>query len=432
VWHCSVRAAPGDKTLSDAEWAQVAADVMHRTGLAARGQAEDAVRWVAIRHADDHIHIVATLARQDGAKAFVYRDFYQVADACHAAEQHYGLTRTPACDSTAGRRPTRAETEKTARQGRGEPSRVTLRRHVAEAAASTASEAEFFAALRESGVLVRVRHTTRNPGQVTGYAVALPGDTGRDGQPLWYGGGRLAADLTLPKLRARWSPDASAPSSRVGQRDRLSPQERAAVWDHAISTAESASAAIRTDPAAAADIAWAAGDMLRACSAVLGSRHLRLAADAYDRAAREQYARIPPPSPAGYALRTAARAIHAIASTVSDRQAREGIRMIELIVQLAALAETVAWLRETQQRQAQAAAALNAARQLRTASPARAPAHRPAAPHPGRAGARSVLRGTVLDFPAGPLSPGTGTRPAPPPARPPRHPPPPRPRGPAP
>jgi hypothetical protein len=52
-----------------------------------------AVRWVAIRHADDHVPIVALLARQDGGKAFVWRDFFQVADACHAAEQRYGLTR---------------------------------------------------------------------------------------------------------------------------------------------------------------------------------------------------------------------------------------------------------------------------------------------------------------------------------------------------
>src|SRR5438477_12542197 len=32
VWHCAVRAAPGDRMLSDAEWAQVAAQVMHQTG----------------------------------------------------------------------------------------------------------------------------------------------------------------------------------------------------------------------------------------------------------------------------------------------------------------------------------------------------------------------------------------------------------------
>jgi hypothetical protein len=37
VWHCSVRAAPEDRLLSDAEWARVAENVMHRTGLAREG-----------------------------------------------------------------------------------------------------------------------------------------------------------------------------------------------------------------------------------------------------------------------------------------------------------------------------------------------------------------------------------------------------------
>src|SRR5580700_7237878 len=68
VWHCAIRAAPEDRMLSDAEWAQVAARVMHRTGLAPVGD-DLGVRWVAVRHAADHIHIVATLARQDGRQA---------------------------------------------------------------------------------------------------------------------------------------------------------------------------------------------------------------------------------------------------------------------------------------------------------------------------------------------------------------------------
>src|SRR5450755_3910215 len=37
VWHCAIRAAPGDRMLPDAEWAQVAARVMDRTGLAPAG-----------------------------------------------------------------------------------------------------------------------------------------------------------------------------------------------------------------------------------------------------------------------------------------------------------------------------------------------------------------------------------------------------------
>src|ERR1700730_14880576 len=50
VWHCSVRAAPGDRVLSDAEWGRVAASVVERTGFAPEGD-DRAVRWVAGRRA---------------------------------------------------------------------------------------------------------------------------------------------------------------------------------------------------------------------------------------------------------------------------------------------------------------------------------------------------------------------------------------------
>ena len=109
VWHCSMRAAPEDKTLSDEEWAQIACEVMHRTGLAPYGEDDDAVRWVAIRHGQDHIHIVAMLARQDGRRPSLRNDRYRVRDACLAAEQRYGLRPTAPGDRTGACCPSRAE-----------------------------------------------------------------------------------------------------------------------------------------------------------------------------------------------------------------------------------------------------------------------------------------------------------------------------------
>jgi hypothetical protein len=58
---------------------------------------------------------------------------------------------------------------------------VTLRREVCTAAAAAGTEQEFFALLRKAGVLVRERHSTVNPGEVTGYALGLPGRTAADG-----------------------------------------------------------------------------------------------------------------------------------------------------------------------------------------------------------------------------------------------------------
>jgi hypothetical protein len=160
---------------------------------------------VAVRHAADHIHIVATLARQDGGRPRVWNDFFRVREACLAEERWFGLQRTAPADRTAARRVTRAEAEQAARRGWAEPVRVTLRREVCAAAAGAGTERGFFARLQRAGVMVRLRHSTTAPGQVTGYAVGLPGHTTRDGAVVWYGGGKLAADLTLPKLRARWA-----------------------------------------------------------------------------------------------------------------------------------------------------------------------------------------------------------------------------------
>jgi hypothetical protein len=361
VWHCAVRPAPEDSVLSDDEWAQLADDVMHRTGLAPAGQEDDAVRWVAVRHGADHIHVVAMLARQDGGRPRLSNERYRVREACQAAEERYGLRRTAPGDRTAARRPTRAENEKIRRNGRPETPRVTLRRAVSTAAAGACSEAEFFARLAGARVLVRQRRSTRNPGEITGYAVALPGDTARGGSPVWFGGGKLAADLTWPKLRSRWEPARTPPGEPFTVR------ERNAIWEHAARTAAEASAHIRslaaTSPASAADAAWAAADTLHAAAAALGSRVLRQAADSYDRAARPAYGRTPRPTPTGNSLRQTARLLVKAAAVSGD----DMLTQLTLITQLAALADAVISLRYAQRHAAQAAAARRAAEHLHAA-----------------------------------------------------------------
>jgi hypothetical protein len=417
VWHCSMRAAPGDKMLSDDEWAQIACDVMDRTGLSPYGQEDDAVRWVAVRHGDDHIHIVAMLARQDGRRPRLNYDYYRVRNACLAAEQRYELRLTAPGDRTAGCRPVRAESEKAARRGLEEAPRVTLRRHVSRAGAAAGSEGEFFARLDAAGVLVRKRLSARNPDEVTGYAVALPDDTARSGEPVWYGGGKLAADLTLPKLRRRWPP----PGSRADAH--LTADDRNAAWDQALRAVDAAAAHIRqlssAGPDGAADVAWATADTLHAAAAALGSRILRQAADAYDRAARAPFGRIPAPTPTGDSLRRAARLLSAFAFITADLS----VRPVVLITRLAALAEAVAGVRQSQQRAAQAAAALSAAQRLHGAAGAQV-----TLASDDRAAARTAAGLADMAFPAvpGPIPAGSPAPvppgPAPPGPRPsPRH-----------
>ena len=131
------------------------------------------------------------------------------------------------------------------RRGLDEAPRVTLRRQVTTAAASANSEQEFFARLNATGILVRMRFSVKNPGQITGYSVALPGDTTKDGGPVWYSGGKLAADLTWPKLRQRWTLSRSTPGA-----GRLAADERNAIWDHATRVAADAAAQIHRNPGA--------------------------------------------------------------------------------------------------------------------------------------------------------------------------------------
>lgn len=334
---------------------------MHRTGLALYGQEDDAVRWVAIRHAADHVHIVAMLARQDGQRPRFWNDYFRVGEACRAAEDRYGLRRTAPRDRTAARRPTRAESEKARRRGYREAPRVTLKRVVSTAAAGASSEQEFFTRLQNAGVLVRKPFSTRNPGEVTGYAVALPHDTTQAGGPVWYGGRKLAPDLTLPKLRHRWHPSQTTPGPA------FTAAERNEIWDHVGHSARRAAEQIRylaaTDPAAAADAAWAAADTLHVAASALGSRVIRQAAAAYDRAARVPYGRIPRPTPAGNGLRTAARLLSAAGFASNDPIAPQ----IRLLIRLAALAEAIADVRVAQRKAAQATVARRAAERLRAA-----------------------------------------------------------------
>jgi hypothetical protein len=163
-------------------------------------------------------------------------------------------------------------------------------------------------------------------------------------------------------LCARWHGAVAGP----GRTDPLIAAERNAIWEHAIRAAEHARNEIRrctaTDPAAASDAAWAASDALHAAASVLGSRELRQAADSYARAARIPYGRTPRPTPAGASLRQAARLLSRAALASED----DTVALAALILQLAALVETVIELRQAQRHAAQATAARCSAGHLRT------------------------------------------------------------------
>jgi hypothetical protein len=71
--------------------------------------------------------------------------------------------------------------------GKALTTRDELRRRVRAAVAASVSEEEFFARLADDGVKVRLRPSHTNPGEFSGYSVALPSETDGRGEPVWFG-----------------------------------------------------------------------------------------------------------------------------------------------------------------------------------------------------------------------------------------------------
>ncbi|MFD9428316.1 MULTISPECIES: relaxase/mobilization nuclease domain-containing protein [unclassified Streptomyces] len=213
VWHCSVRAAPEDRALSDEEWATVARRVLNATGIAPAGD-PDACRWVAVRHAEDHIHIVATKVRGDLRPSRNWNDFLRADNELVAIEKEYGLRQVPRGDRTAAKRPTRAEQEKARRTGNARTSREHLRTIVRTAVSAATTAAELFQIVEGTGALVDVQYLPS--GDVRGYKVALNGDTNAQGEPVWFSGSTLAPDLSYPKIAERLTATETKLTERTG------------------------------------------------------------------------------------------------------------------------------------------------------------------------------------------------------------------------
>ncbi|UGQ10964.1 relaxase/mobilization nuclease domain-containing protein [Yinghuangia sp. ASG 101] len=216
VWHCPVRADPGDRALTDDEWATVARRIVAATGIAP-DRDPHGCRWVAVRHDDNHIHIVATTVRANLALARNSYDYQRAQAECRKIEKDFGLRQLNTGDGTAAKRPTSAERAKAERAGTKLTPREQLRDAVRLAATGAANEREFFARLRRSGVLVKER--TAPSGDITGYAVALVADRNKDAAPIWFSGSTLAGNLSLPKLRDRFAarPDGEKAPENLGR-----------------------------------------------------------------------------------------------------------------------------------------------------------------------------------------------------------------------
>ncbi|MER7433697.1 relaxase/mobilization nuclease domain-containing protein [Pseudonocardia alni] len=347
VWHCSARVAVGDRVLSDSEWAEVARELLDGAGVARRDDA-GGPRWVAVRHADDHIHIAVVLVRQDTCRRFwPFRDYPRLREAARGIEDRLGLTVTAAADGTAAPAPGRGEIEKARRQGR-EPARVELARAVREAAVASDGPAEFVTVLEGAGYLVEVRRAPS--GDPLGFKVARPGDMTASGKPVFYSGSRLAPDLSLPQLVRAWA--------AAGQgRDLVDPvttaRRRVDAARRSVGTVRAGG--VGEDPEGLASAAHTVLTAMRGASSDWAD-----AADRFDRAAR---------SPRGTAVRegAGAAAMRRVARQLVRHRRMLGVPVepgaagVALAVALVALLREIAAWQRDRGRAHQSDAALSAA-----------------------------------------------------------------------
>ncbi|MDA8368952.1 MAG: relaxase/mobilization nuclease domain-containing protein [Nocardiopsaceae bacterium] len=374
VWHCAISLPPGEK-LTDAQWAEAA-----RTAISAMGFDDSSgrapCRWLAVYHGpslkgNEHIHLAVNLVREDGTFATIWRDRKTMSRVCAELERRFGLSVVHGRAGAGMPGLSRAEIERAAREGAAEPDRIRLARIVRGCAAAARTEADFVQRLRRAGVMVRPRYAPGGQTRVVGYSVALrepAGAPGRSGTRVWLGGGRLARDLTLTRLREHWktSPQLEAEAVAEWSRRRGSQMPRSAAyransWEQAAAVVNRVRRELAAVPPDAGAV-WAGA--AREAAGVLAVWSMRLevhrpgplaaAADALARSAQT-------PIGAPRACRTGRlRDMRGVAMVASAADAGAGERM--LMRQLIRLIETIADMHQARGQARQAAALAAAAR----------------------------------------------------------------------
>lgn len=362
VWHMSVRASPEDPVLSDEDWAAIAHRTVAATGIAPDGD-ERACRWAAVRHADDHIHIIATLVRDDGRRPRLHNEARRVQAEARLIEADYALRRVAPGDGTAAKRPTSAERHKAERLGQEASSKELLREHVHRALAGASDETEFFDRLAAEGV--RIKKRIAPSGDVLGYNVAIVGDRNKEHEPIWYAGSTLAPDLSLPRIRKRFT----APAETETQPTPLNRSGASAPARARYSAAQAAGAALTSltseDDGTAAAHLIGVGEVIDAVAQTSDGTtraELRQAAWHFERATRSH---IRAQNEEMYALRRAARQIVHSGPALGRGQDGAATALILDIVILAVI--TAARWHAARGHAQQAEAARQAANHLRTA-----------------------------------------------------------------
>ena len=225
VWHCSLRCAPGDRRLTDTEFADIAQTVAERMGF-------ENHPWVAVRHDDDHIHIAVSRVDFQGLTWKNSNDRWKVVEVMREVERQHGLTEVASPERARGRQASSGEQRQAVRTGKV-PQRDGLREIVTAARDIAAGQGvEAFEAAIEANPITRVqvRRNVAKTGRMNGYSFNLPGYTDAAGEPIWLPASKLDRGLSWSQLEKTLTgprPDRLAAEETV-PRKRL---ERQATWE---------------------------------------------------------------------------------------------------------------------------------------------------------------------------------------------------------
>ncbi len=219
VHHASLRVAAEEAgRLDDFGWEAVAERYAQRMGFERAG-------WVAVRHAEDHIHFVGCRVGYDGQTVSDSHNYARAMTACREIETEHGLIsvqeRVQERGASWHATVTGGERALAARQVASgavasyeDPPRVHLRAAMEAAQAAATSRGEFEQLCAERGVLMRA-NVAPATGRMNGYSVSIEGWRDNAGEQVWLPASKVHRSLSWSKLRGRLDPDraATAPAS---------------------------------------------------------------------------------------------------------------------------------------------------------------------------------------------------------------------------
>jgi len=210
VWQASLRSAPGDRVLGDAEWADAAQGFATGMGFAEHP-------WVAVRHGEHHVHVVVSRVDHAGGVWHGRFDRRLAQQACARLETEHRLgvaPRSRAVRITPGQQRVAggpADGQLTQREWRRAvatdttPTRVLLteRVHTAATLAAGRGRAAFEAELGAVGVAFAANEAST--GRMNGYRFADPTHRDQAGEPVWFKASQLDKTLSWSALSKRLS-----------------------------------------------------------------------------------------------------------------------------------------------------------------------------------------------------------------------------------